>query len=345
MAHIVYELIYKSSYDDCIEYIKGYPLDNEDDKVFYRKNIDTYHKFLNDGYKVSGLGNFSEFQSHKDFKRKCSMFYAAYYKNELVALSVHNDYLGSHKCVGMTAVPRDVSEELHKIGIEALYHMIQDSVDNWSEWVWAETSMPISHMYEKKGAFAIPDELAIEMLTRNFSRNTNIELLSDGYHYKQEIEVYDQESEDDEKKTKLIKATKIVYGFNSQETYEKYLKYSDENFSKYPEMREDNEELNESFCRYTKEEFIKYYMHMVYCVEDWQNHDYCELPGGYLNTLAHMVRRLERNIDACPKEYRRPVKTYLEDAKTILATVPATPRKGHNLIKTLKEIGFFNKQY
>lgn len=329
-----------------IEYVKGYPGTNEKDKEFFRANLQIFYDFLQEGYRLSGLGAFDGFPSRNDMKRKCSMYYAAYYEGKLIALSVHNSYIEGFKCVGMTAVHKLINSELHEYGITALYHMIQDFTDNWSDWCWIEADGAIAHMYKNKGAFAIPADLALEVLSKRSKPLENTKILSDGYQYTREMTVSDLNSEIPGAKKQIIVA-KTMFGFNSQETYEKYLNFATENFAEIKKVIQNN--VTESRRPYSKAsiELNKEYSYLMNAVEDFQTNEYTALPTEYFDMLQKSIDNLQDKLQYSdlPLYIKSTIKAFIEDGNNIIKYTQRLPKKAHNLIESLRNIGFFERYY
>lgn len=76
---------------------------------------------------------------------------------------------------------------------------------------WCECSDAIEHYYEKFDGFKIPNTYAQEILNIKSEEDKPIVLMDDGYHYRRyskSLERY---------------FTKIIYGFNSPDTFNKII--------------------------------------------------------------------------------------------------------------------------
>ena len=154
--------------------------------------------FLNDGYVYAGYDRFCGCDNVRSLIKNASLIKIAYYNNIYIAISVYTSYREGFKTVGITAT---TNENLRPLGIDAVHFIIKKDICNYDKFFWTECSGAIEHLCEKYNGIKIPNEYAFGILQRE------IKLEDDGYHYIRKIK-------NDEQR-------KIIYGFNSDTTFQK----------------------------------------------------------------------------------------------------------------------------
>lgn len=176
------------------------PLENAEDKEFFRTNLQAVWDLLQEAYR----GEFKGCASRSDFKKKCSELKIATYNGETVAVSVYNNYAGGNKCVGLGATRK--TDELHEIGRQAIIRIIGDDFNMPEKWYWIEASGKIEKICDDSKAIPIPAELVPQIVVkREFT-------IVDKYHYRMVL-------------GSGIKVKKKMFGVKDRETFEILKKY------------------------------------------------------------------------------------------------------------------------
>lgn len=174
--------------------ILSFNMNNAEDKSFIVANKDIIWNILQEGY--SHLGGFKGFGSRTDMIKKASMFHIGFQDNEIITVSVYNDYLDGNKCVGAACV----RDEKHNNAVMLLEMIIEYGINNWNEWIWVEASGKIEQIFKKKGGFNVPTKYA-----KIFIRNIPFDDVDD-YHYSRVIGGN--------------KEIKTIFGFKDNDTFE-----------------------------------------------------------------------------------------------------------------------------
>lgn len=165
------------------------------------------------GYNYAGLGRWIGCEGKSDVKR-CKIFKITVDNDgEWLAMGVYNKksnkYIGN-KCIGITAT---TNKEKRKLAIKSIKDIIKNDVNNWDELYWIECSGKIEEYY--KQTYAIPiqniylDYYLGEGSYKSYVNNED----NDGFHYYRTINNTIQK--------------KIIYGFNSIDTFNKIKEYID----------------------------------------------------------------------------------------------------------------------
>lgn len=326
----IYESGLRDNFDSDYQYIKGYPLTNDTDKTFFKDNAEKFYNFLNDSYMYQLNTTFGGFSSVKHMVKKCSMFIAAYKDDTLIALTVHNSYRGGYKCVGMTAYLQKNDDVLHRDGVLALYEIIKDGIDYYTDWVWAEASDGPEYMYQKMGGCMLPVEIA-EAVMKN---PKDFKPEDDGFHYTRRTEMRDLNGQ-------LVNGgyiTKVMFGFNSQETYNEYVKWC----NSLPKKSLDESKLNEAVI-YKGESLLDIEVLRLSRLLGFVNiyrDEYTTLTLKIL--LRQQVDRVYRFYNPDNRDIKLTkhmmIQNFIDEAKFVINNMDVYP-KAKNLVQSLKEVG------
>lgn len=203
-----------------------------EDKQYIRDNKDIIFNFLNDGYKYAKLGNYCGCTSAKSLAKNINKIKIAYLDNIIIAISIYTGYQGGYKCVGITAT---TNMQYRKIGVIAVKDIIREDTQLYKDFYWCECSDTLEYLYKKYNGIPIPNEYIEYFIGNKFETKKD-----DGYHFTVNYKVYDPETNNN-----LYKPIdKIIYGFNSKETYDKII--SDINSSIYRQIKFINNNVSES---------------------------------------------------------------------------------------------------
>ena len=161
----------------------------------WKKYVEPNYQFVWDFLVKAYDGDFRGCQSRNDLKKKCSLVKIALNNNSWIAISVYSSYLGGYKCVGIGG---DKDSPLKNIGVQEI---IKDDIKNYDKWFWCECSGVIEHYFEKNNGIKI--EIAY---VPQYLGNININPIDD-YHYYRNIS------------GQMFQ--KVIFGFNTQETFDK----------------------------------------------------------------------------------------------------------------------------
>lgn len=206
------EITHDTKYIDCGDYyLKIYrPFEDEEDKKYISINRRQIYNFLEDGYLNKTSQGFEGCGSSRDLKTKSVEVKIAYATetNEMIAVSVYSSYLKGKKCVGLTAT---LNKKYENFGKEAIKEIIKYDINFTNKFYWCECSDAIEHYYEKFDGFKIPNTYTQEILNIKSEENKPFVFMDDGYYYRRyskSLERY---------------FTKIIYGFNSPDTFNKII--------------------------------------------------------------------------------------------------------------------------
>lgn len=251
---------------------------NTDDWEYIKKNSIEIWDFLNNGYKLIGYNKFCGCDSIKSLLKNASLIKIGFFNKKWVAISVYTSYLGGFKNVGITST---IDSKYRTIGVNAVNKIIKTDIKNFDKFFWTECSGAIEHLYEKYNGIKIPNSYASAILRRE------IELDSDDYHYSRLI--------------KGEKQTKIIYGFNSLETFNKVKSerenYINKNINLILSMQIDESIEKPSFGRLSS---IDCYINIIYFFLDQQLEDECyELPESSIIQLRKYITYLKLFLTDC----------------------------------------------
>ena len=71
--------------------VKNYDIENDEDREFIFKNKDLIWDILVNSY--ASLGGFKGFKTQKDMLKKCPFYRLGFCDNEIITVTVYNDYL------------------------------------------------------------------------------------------------------------------------------------------------------------------------------------------------------------------------------------------------------------
>lgn len=181
-----------------------WPKENDNDKTFIRGNKFTLFNFLNDGYNEAGLGDFKGCSDAKHLARNasCVRICTQNETDEIIALGVYTDYRQGNKAVGYTVT---TDKYLRDLGIKALNDIIKLDIQTTDKYYWSACSGAIEHLYLKHNAIMIPNIFIDNYYDLS---KVHVELINDGFHF------FEYDKNDD-------KYEKVIFGFNSKETFDK----------------------------------------------------------------------------------------------------------------------------
>lgn len=174
------------------EYRKG-----TDDWNYIAENKKGIYQFLNDGYRFANLGDFCGCDNERSLVRNATLIRIAFHGDQWVAIAVYTSYQGGFKNVGITAA---TDESLRRIGVAAVNQIIKKDIKFTKEFYWGEFSHAIAHYAEKYHGIKIPVEY-VPYILGDKKPITPI----DDFYYERDINGEFQK--------------KVIYGFNSYETY------------------------------------------------------------------------------------------------------------------------------
>ena len=262
---------------DSIVYKSYYPKKNEDDNIYIRDNRKMLWNFFDEGYKYANLKEFRSCISPKTLWKNTSCLKVAMFNNIIIAASVYTSFQGGMKCVGITAT---TDEKYREIGKYAVIQIIKEDISLVGEFYWTVCSNAIERLYEKHDGIKIPNEY-IELFIDKYKS-----LSSDGYHFSVEITDSDGETEEIEK---------IIFGFNSKETFEYIKNKNDERIMEYIN-RITNKTIKESVYvkKLSKED---YYTGVVYVFYEDRADGFKDYSSKTINILKEAVEYLKRFVE------------------------------------------------
>ena len=198
-----------------VVYKSYYPIENNDDYIYIRDNKKMLWNFFDEGYKYAKLKEFRSCINPKSLLKNTSCLKVALFNDIIVAASIYTSYQGEMKCVGITAT---TDERYREMGKYAVIQIIKEDISLVGKFYWTECSDAIEHLYEKHGGVKIPNDYTY-LFIKDYK-----ELLDDGYHFVMEITYSDDEKED---------VKKVIFGFNSKETFEEIKSKNDERIMTY----------------------------------------------------------------------------------------------------------------
>lgn len=281
--------------------IKNFTPDIPEWNNYIKPNKKELFKFLDNGYKYSGLENgFLGCLDEKSLVRNANLIRIAFYNDIWVAMSVYTGYLGGYKCVGITAT---CDKELRKIGVNAVHEIVKTDVGLYDEFYWTECSGALEYLYDKYGGIKIPVEFVGEFI----KAKGEIKPIDD-YHYERFI--YDDMYQ------------KIIFGFNNQNTfnavYKKYKDYIDKSIKDI-----ENKSVNEENNKYDAYKYVDVPERIITVFIDLSVEDgLYEFPEDSLNKLEENIAKLEWQINKnlfSDEELKRK-EWVLEQGKYILVT-------------------------
>lgn len=204
-----------SSEQGGVDYKVYFPKENQDDYEYIKDNRNMLWDFFDAGYKYANLGGFRSCISPKSLWKNASCLKVGLYNGVLVAASIYTSFQKGMKCVGITAT---TDEAYRSIGKTAVVHIVKEDINLVGNFYWTECSDALEHLYEKHGGIKIPNDY-VELFVKRYKS-----LSSDEYHFSVEIADGDGDTEEVEK---------VIFGFNSKETFEYIKSKNDERIMKY----------------------------------------------------------------------------------------------------------------
>lgn len=254
-----------------------WPKNNDNDKQYVKMNKNTIFAFLDDGYIEAGLGHFRGCNDSKHLYRNASCVRICVQNDadEILALGVYTDYRGGNKAVGYTVT---TEKYLRDLGIQGLIDIIKLDINTKNKYFWTACSGAIEHMWQKYGGIRIPSLFVDEYFDLN---RIKIEPISDGFHFF----IYDKNND---------RTEKIIFGYNSKETFDKINKYIEDSIFNSIEHVDIDEEYSDD--RYIKELERKLAIFIDYVEFD----GYKELPRSVIEYFRNLIDECDQFINNNP---------------------------------------------
>lgn len=162
-----------------------------------------------------------------------------------------------------------------------MIHILKEDINLVGDFYWTECSDALMSFYEKNGGVKIPNKY-IELFIDKYKSLSN-----DGYHFSVEITDSDGETEEIEK---------VIFGFNSKETFEYVKSKNDERFLKYIN-RITNKTIKESVYvkKLSKED---YYTEVVYVFYEDRVDGFKDYSNETMNILKEAVEYLKNFVES-----------------------------------------------
>ena len=162
-----------------------------------------------------------------------------------------------------------------------MIHILKEDINLVGEFYWTECSDALMSFYEKNGGVKIPNKY-IELFIDKYKS-----LSSDGYHFSVEITDSDGETEEIEK---------VIFGFNSKETFEYIKNKNDERIMTYIN-RITNKTIQESVYvkKLSKED---YYAAVVYVFYEDRVEGFKDYSNETMNILKEAVEYLKNFVES-----------------------------------------------
>ena len=266
-----------NSEQEGIVYKTYYPKKDQDDSIYIRDNKKMLWDFFDNGYKYAKLKGFHSCRNPKSLMSNTSCLKVAMFNDVIIAASVYTSFQGGMKCVGITAT---TDMKYRDIGKSAVVHIVKEDINLVGEFYWTVCSDAIEHMYEKHGGVKIPNEY-LELFIIKYKS-----LSDDGYHFSIEVPDADGEMEEIEK---------VIFGFNSKETFEYIKSKNDERIMEYIN-RITNKTIKESVYvkKLSKED---YYTEVVYVFYEDRVDGFKDYSNKIMNILKEAVEYLKRFVE------------------------------------------------
>lgn len=260
-----------------VVYKAYYPQENQEDNIYIRDNRKMIWNFFDEGYKYAKLKEFRSCISPKSLWKNASCLKVAIFNDVIIAASVYTSFQGGMKCVGITAT---TDEKYREIGKYAVIQIIKEDISLVREFYWTVCSDTIEHLYEKHGGIKIPNDY-IELFIDKYKS-----LSDDGYHFYIEVPDGDGEMED---------VKKIIFGFNSKETFEYIKNKNDKRIMNYIN-RITNTTIKESVYvkNLSKED---YYTKVVYVFYEDRVDGFKDYSNNTMNILKEAVEYLKKFVE------------------------------------------------
>ncbi len=260
-----------------VVYKAYYPQENQEDNIYIRDNRKMIWNFFDEGYKYAKLKEFRSCISPKSLWKNASCLKVAIFNDVIIAASVYTSFQGGMKCVGITAT---TDEKYREIGKYAVIQIIKEDISLVGEFYWTVCSDTIEHLYEKHGGIKIPNDY-IELFIDKYKS-----LSDDGYHFYIEVPDGDGEMED---------VKKIIFGFNSKETFEYIKNKNDKRIMNYIN-RITNTTIKESVYvkNLSKED---YYTKVVYVFYEDRVDGFKDYSNNTMNILKEAVEYLKKFVE------------------------------------------------
>ena len=162
-----------------------------------------------------------------------------------------------------------------------MIHILKEDINLVGVFYWTECSDALKSFYEKSGGVKIPNKY-IELFIDKYKS-----LSSDGYHFSVEITDSNGETEEIEK---------VIFGFNSKETFEYIKSKNEERFLKYIN-RITNKTIKESVYvkKLSKED---YYTAVVYVFYEDRVDGFKDYSNETMNILKEAVEYLKNFVES-----------------------------------------------
>lgn len=158
--------------------------------------------------------------------------------------------------------------------------MNKEDISLVGKFYWTECSDALEHLYEKHGGIKIPNDY-LDLFIKDYKSKSE-----DGYHF--DVEVPDADGEVEEIK-------KVIFGFNSKETFEYIKRQNDERIMEYIN-RITNKTIKESVYvkKLSKED---YYTEVVYIFYEDRVDGFKDYSNKTMNILKEAVEYLKKFVE------------------------------------------------
>jgi len=147
------------------------PINNSEDKQYIKNNKTFIYNFFLETYR----GDFKGCTSRSDLVKKTYILKVTLYNNDIVAMSIYNNYMGGIKCVGIGATRK--TEYLHKIGILGVRKILKQDFNIPDDGYWIEASGKIEEICNETNAISVPAKFADIIIPMKKHK------IIDEYHY------------------------------------------------------------------------------------------------------------------------------------------------------------------
>ena len=162
-----------------------------------------------------------------------------------------------------------------------MIHILKEDINLVGEFYWTECSDALMSFYEKNGGVKIPNKY-IELFIDKYKSLSN-----DGYHFSVEITDSDGETEEIEK---------VIFGFNSKDTFEYIKSKNDERILKY--INRITNKTNKESVYVKKLSKEDYYTAVVYVFYEDRVDGFKDYSNETMNILKDAVEYLKNFVES-----------------------------------------------
>lgn len=278
--------------------IKTYFMDDSQDRMFIKNNLDIIWNILQEGY--INKGGFKGIQGKSEFFKKVSMVKLWFLNGNIVAVDIYNDYLGGNKSIGLSCVKGDD----HEPGVLLVKMIIKENITKWNDYIWAEVSGRVEDLYRELGGYNVKNEYV-----NIYLNGRTVELLDDGYHY---LRMIGGE-----------KLKKTIFGIKDKDVFETMI-YGDLNGLEDFLKNKDDGFVNEHYKNndyFKKQSPIELSIQVIYSFNSYhENYGYNEFPQHLYDKLKENVVYLQKMLKTkkCPDNMVRRVRNAVDTGLLLL---------------------------